>query len=239
MNPGRSSIAAALVATSLVTSACVRTSEGVPVAESSATIGVVTSSVPRSTGAAPTTASTTENAQSEPGVVPTTRAAVPAGAVTCSPENEPVVGMQAQSADPQAPRIIIAVPPGWGMSAGTGDVAARLTGPDGASATVTIAATKLEPDEAFRVYTNTIMDQAPVSAVSILPGELCSYSGQRLMGTLADESGDGIEFTDHVVHVWTNDGDYLVVVHLQTPTGATPDDAAVALITDDFEIRLP
>lgn len=231
----RRSCAAVVIVVVLAASGCSRTSEGVPVAESSSTASTVTSSAPRSTGTAPTT----DTAQPEPGVLPTSRAPVAAGTVTCSPTSKPVIGMLAQVADPQAPRVIVSVPTGWGMSAGSGDVGARLSGPDGASATVTIAATRLDPDAAFRDYTDTIMGQAPVSTVSILPAELCSYSGQKLMGTLSDEPGDGIEFTDHVVHVWTNAGDYLVAVHVQTPTAATADDAAVALITGEFEIRLP
>lgn len=235
MNPRRSLTAATLVVVAIAVSACVRTSEGMPVADPAATVSSATSSAPSSTVAAPTT----DSAQPEFGVVPTTRAPVPADAVTCSPAATPAVALLAKVADPQAPRVTVALPEGWGVTAGSDDVGAALTGPDGASATVTITATQLDPGAAFRDYTDEITAQAPISTVSILPAELCSYSGQKLMGMLSDQPGDGISYTDHVVHVWTNAGDYLVAVHVQTPTGAPQDAAAIALITDDFEIRLP
>jgi hypothetical protein len=232
MRSRRHTTAATLIVVTMAASACVRTSEGVPVAESPAT---ATSSTPGPTGAAPTT----DNSQPPPGIVPTTRAPLPVDAVTCSPSVKPVVAVLAQIADPQAPRITVAVPTGWGMSVGTGDVGARLTGPNGMFATVTIAATRLDPEAAFREYTDEVMDQAAVSTVSILPAELCAYSGQKLMGAWSDEPANSVEFTDRIVHVWTNAGDYLVAVHVQAPTEAKQDDAAIALLTDDFEIRIP
>lgn len=237
MNSLRPTTATLFIVAALVVSACARTSEGEPVADSVATVSSATSSAPSSTAAAPS--STAAGGQLEYGVVPTTRAPVPVDAVTCSPPAKPAVGTLAQVADPRAPRITVALPEGWGVSAGSGDVGAQMTGPGGASATVTIATTQLDAGAAFRAYTDDITAQAAISAVSILPAELCSYSGQKLMGTLADEPGEGIQFTDHVVHVWTNADDYLVAVHVQTPMGAVPDDAAIALLTDDFEIRIP
>lgn len=230
MTSHRTTTATTLIVIALAVSACARTSQGEPVAESG-----TPSPTPRSTTAAPTT----DTSQPPYGVVPTTRAPLPVDAVTCSPPTRPVVGVVAQIDDPQAPRVTVAVPTGWGMTAGTGDVGARITGPDGMFATITIAATTLEPEAMFREYTDEVMDQAAVSTVSILPAELCDYSGQELIGSWSDEPGTGVEFTDRIVHVWTNAGDYLIAVHVEAPLGATEDDAAIDLLTDDFEIRIP
>ena len=221
----RRRVAIAIVVVALAAApACVRTTEGVPVAVSA----------PRNSSAA---GPTTDDLP--PGIASTTRAPVPADAVTCSPPVGPVVGVLARIDDPAAPQVTVAVPQGWGMSAGSGEVGARLSGPDGALATVTIVATRLDPKAAFREYTDQLLNQAPVSVVSILPAELCGYSGQKLTGSLSDENGDGVDFVDRIVHVWTNAGDYVVAVHAETPTDVDADEAATAMLTDGFEIRLP
>jgi hypothetical protein len=142
-------------------------------------------------------------------------------------------------ADPTAPQITIAVPPGWSSSTGSGDVGARMAGPDGLSAVVTIAATELDPAAAFRDYTDRLMAKSAVSTVSILPGELCDYSGQKLMGAWSDTPQNSIEFDDRIVHIWTNTRNYLVSVHVQAPTGVQGLDAASDLLTEDFEVRIP
>jgi hypothetical protein len=220
----------AALALACVLSACVRTSEGVPVAADQA-------------APTPSSATVTPTQQGEPstfGVVPTTRAPVPPNTVACSQTITPSVRMTAEVDDPAAPRITVGVPDKWSMSAGTGDVGGRLTGPDGMQATVTIARTQLDPAAAFRKYADDLMGEAAVSTVSVLPGELCGYSGQKLMGAWSDTPQNAVEYEDRIVHIWTNSGnDYLVSVHVQAPTGAPGFDSAAALLTEDFEIVLP
>jgi hypothetical protein len=83
------------------------------------------------------------------------------------------------------------------------------------------------------------MAQSAVSTVSIVPGELCGYSGQKLMGAWSDTPQNSVEFTDRIVHVWTNTKNYLVSVHVQAPTGVPGLDGAAELLTEDFEVRQP
>ena len=107
-------------------------------------------------------------------------------------------------------------------------------------ATVTIAATKLDPGAAFRKYSDDLMAKSAVSSVRVLPGELCGYSGQKLMGAWSDTPQNAVQYEDRVVHIWTDSGpDYLVAVHVQAPTGTPGFDSAAALLTEDFEIVLP
>jgi hypothetical protein len=231
MNLWRSTTVAITCLTAVVASACVRTSEGVPVAEPSA---------PASSSLRPSAAPpTADNDQAPPGVVPTIQVPVPVGAVTCAPPAKHPVMVAAAVSDPTAPVITVALPPGWSMSQGSGDVGAQLNGPDGMSATVTIVPTQVDPAAAFRDYTNRLMAQSAVSSVSILPGELCDYSGQKLMGAWSDTPQNSVEFTDRIVHVWTNKKNYLVSVHVQAPTGVPELDAAGELLTGDFGVRIP
>ena len=81
------------------------------------------------------------------------------------------------------------------------------------------------------------MAQSAVSTVSILPGELCDYSGQKLMGAWSDTPQNSIEFVDRIVHVWTNTKNYLVSVHVQAPTGVDRTRRGGELLTEDFEVR--
>jgi hypothetical protein len=83
------------------------------------------------------------------------------------------------------------------------------------------------------------MAESPVSTVSVLPGELCGFSGQKLMGAWSDTTQNAVDYEDRIVHIWTNGGDYLVAVHVQAPTGTPGFDSAAALLTEDFEIVLP
>jgi hypothetical protein len=213
--------------------ACERTSDGVPVAGEQPT--AATSSVPSATPRP-----TQEADQSAPGVVPTTRAPVPPNTIACSPAGEPAVRMTAEVEDPHAPRITVGVPEGWSMTAGSGDVGGRLEGPRGMWAAVTIAQTQLDPTAAFRKYADGLMDKSAVSSVSIMPGELCGYSGQKLIGAWSDTPQNAVEFEDRIAHVWTNSGNsYLVAVHVEAPTGTPGFDDASSLLTEDFEIGLP
>jgi len=226
----------AALALSVVLAGCVRTSDGVPVAGDGG--ATVTSSAPSAPSA--TTGPTQEADQSVFGVVPTTRAPIPPNTVTCTQPIKPAVRMTAQVDDPQAPRITVGVPDGWAMSSGDGDVGGRIEGPNGMWATVTIASTQLDPAAAFRKYADDLMAESAVSTVSVLPGELCEYSGQKLMGAWSDTPQNAVEFEDRIVHVWTNSGtNFLVAVHVQAPTGTDGFDSAAALLTEDFEVVLP
>jgi len=107
-------------------------------------------------------------------------------------------------------------------------------------ATVTIAPTTLDPAAAFTEYADEVMEVSAVSSVSVLPAELCGYSGQKLMGAWSDTPQNAVEYEDRIVHIWANSGNnYLVAVHVQAPTGTPGFDSAAALLTEDFEIVLP
>lgn len=219
----------AVLALAWLLTGCVRISDGVPVAAERVTTGTSASPVP-----------TQQGDQSGYGVVPTTPTPVPANTVACPQTVQPPVRMTAHVADPHAPRVTVGVPDGWGMSSGTGDVGGRLAGPAGMQATVTIAATQLDPASAFKKYADDLMGQSAVSSISVLPGELCGFSGQKLTGAWSDTPEHAVEFSDHIVHVWTNSGtDYLVAVHVEAPTGTPEFDAAAATLNPDFEIVLP
>src|SRR4029079_15495375 len=99
------------------------------------------------------------------------------------------------------------------------DVGLRMEGPDGMFATVTIAQTNLGPAEAFTDYADKGMAVSAVSSVSVLPAELCGYSGQKLMGAWSDTPQQSVEFLDRIVHIWTNTDNYLVAIHVQAPAG--------------------
>lgn len=218
---------------------CTKSDQGTPVAGSVAASS--TTATPTTTAGPSTDAggSTTDLGHPDFGVVPTSTTAVPAGTVTCEPEQRPPVGMVAKVADSVAPVVTIAVPEGWSMQGGSGDIGAELTGPDGMSATVTILATTLDPQAAFAEYAEALTADAAVSSLSVLPAELCDYSGQKLLGAVSDTPEDATEFVDRVVHVWTNTRDYLVSVHTEAPTGTSGFDAASTELTADFEVRIP
>lgn len=209
---------------------CVRTSTGNPVAAEAG--------VPGATGR-PGAPKTGDPDSSTYGVVPTSRVQLPAQAVTCEPKQKPQIGFVAKVADASAPVVTVPVPDGWSMQGGTGDIAGRLTGPQGMTTTITIAATALEPAKAFDEYADRMMATAAVSSISVLPAELCEYSGQKLLGAWSDTPQNAVEFVDRVVHVWTNAGNYLVSVHTAAPTGTPGFDGAAELLAGDFQIRIP
>lgn len=213
-------------------SGCVRTDNGVAIrGEDAAT----TSSVPSE----PNPRSTEDAGPAAPGVVATSRAPIPPAAVTCSQPMRPAVEAVAQVSDPAAPRITIGVPDGWSVTPGSGDVGVSLDGPDGMSATVSIAKTQLEPADAFTDYADKVMAVSPVSSVSVLPADLCGYSGQKLMGAWSDNPQQSVEFVDRIVHNWTNTNNYLVAVHVEAPAGTHGFDAASTVLIDDFAVGIP
>ncbi len=234
----RSIVIAALCMATLVVSACGKTSEGEPVADEES-VATSTSSATETTTMQTTRAIPTAEADlTEPGVVPTTRTEVAPGTVTCAGPEPAPEGVTAAVADPAAPKVTVVLPEGWSSEPGDGDVGAKLTGPDGVWATVTIAKTTLDPAAAFKQYADDAMAASAVSSVSVLPADLCGYSGQKLLGSWADTPEQAVEFGDRVAHVWTNSGDYLVAVHVQGPAGAGFD-PFTSPIMDDFAIEIP
>lgn len=232
-------VAACLMA--LLASGCVRTDAGVAVRSEDAAGPGSASSQPSAAPStkAPSTRPTEDAGPAAPGIVPTTRAPIPPNTVTCAQPVRPAVEAVAQVSDPQAPRITVAVPDGWSVTPGSGDVGVRLDGPDGMSATVTIARTQLDPAAAFTEYADKVMAVSPVSSVSVLPAELCGYSGQKLMGAWSNSPQQSVEFLDRIAHIWTNSGDYLAAVHVQAPGGTAGFDAASTVLIEDFAVRIP
>jgi hypothetical protein len=218
--------------TASLASGCVRTDEGVAIRSEDA-------EAPTSLSAAPTPRSTDDAGPAAPGIVATSRAPNPPGAVTCAQPVRPAVEAVAQVSDPAAPRVTVAVPDGWKVTPGTGEVGVRMDGPDGMSATVTITKTKLDPTAAFTEYADKVMAVSPVSSVSVLPAELCGYSGQKLMGAWSDNPQQSVEFLDRIVHIWTNTNNYLVAVHSEAPAGTPGFDAASTVLVDDFAVGIP
>ena len=208
----------------LAASACTRSSDGVPVA----------APAQQSTG---TTTATTGRDEPAPGVVPTPEPRAGPEPL-CAPTTLPPVRTVALVADPDAPTATVAVPDGWSMSGGNGDVGAELNGPAGMRAVVTIAATDADAETAFREYADQLTADSSITTLSVLPGELCGLSGQTLLGILSDGT-ETVQYRDRIVHVPTGERDYLIAVHVTAPSDASGFDEPAALLTDDFEIGLP
>jgi hypothetical protein len=236
MTSRSAALAAVCLATAAVVSACGKTSEGVPFADDLESVAMTPSTTVTSSARA---IPTPEADLTEPGVLPTTRASVPAGSVTCEPPEPPQQGVTATVSNPAAPKITVALPPGWTSERGEGDVGAKLIGPEGIWATVTIAKTTLDPAAAFKQYADEAMAASAISSVSVLPAELCGYSGQKLLGSWADTPGQAVEFGDRVAHIWTNSGDYLIVVHVQGPADSADFDPFTSPMMNDFTIEVP
>jgi hypothetical protein len=131
------------------------------------------------------------------------------------------------------------LPSGWGTTRGDGEVGVRLEGPDRITATVTITQTTLDPAEAFKKYADDAMAAASVSSVSVLPGDLCGYSGQKLVGAWSDSPQRAVEFGDRIAHIWTNTNNYLVAVHVQAPADTPGFDPMFSPLMQDFGVVLP
>ena len=221
--------------------ACTRSADA-PTAEPAPGTAAVTTQAAPETTTETTTETTGEDTHTLPayGVVETTKQAVGAGETTCEPDTPPANPVEVCSAAPGSPTVIVGVPDGFSPGAApAGDVALNLTGPDGVTATVSITPTTLDATAAFQEYADARTADYEINSVSLLPGELCDYSGQELMGMLADTPGQGIEYFDRVAHVWTNDGDYLVAVQVQGPTDAAALEPAKTSLLEDIGIRMP
>lgn len=214
--------------------ACARTDDGTAVAASQPP-GSEESAQPSSSSAAVTPPS----GPIDFGVVPTDRVPVPPGTVTCSPEPRPAAEATVRGPGPTAPVITVAVPDGFGPPQPSGD-GVLIAGPEDIKALVTVTPTDEEPAYAFETYSDRLVADSSISAVSVLPGELCDYSGQELMGTLSNTDQDAIEYRDRIVHIWTPDGGmYLAAVHVTAPMAAAGFEAAAEVFTGDFAVALP
>ena len=222
-------------------SGCARSTEGTAADAGSSEPDQTTMSVtPSTTAAATPTSSADMNSLPAYGVVETTKRSVAAGETVCEPETAPPNTVEARSAAAGSPTVIIGVPDGFTPGAPpAGDVALNLTGPDGMTGTVTITPTTLDAADAFKQYADDRTADYEINSVSLLPGELCDYSGQELMGILADQPGQGIDYADRIVHVWTDNGDFLIALQLQAPNGTPGLDLAKSVMLSDFSIRMP
>ena len=238
MRPG---VAVAVLSAAVsLTMACTQAGQGMPVAEpsdSGTATSTTTSSGPSGSSAMPSTGAIDID-HPDFGVVPTNNP-VPTGGVTCAPDQRPPVGVAAEVADPAAPVITIAVPQGWSIQGGSGDIAAQLSGPDAMTATVSITATVLEPQQAFGEYADALTEDAVISSVSVLPAQLCDYSGQKLLGSTTTADDTTVTFIDRVVHIPTAGGNYLVAIHAEAPSHSDEFDSAAAQLVEDFEVKIP
>lgn len=217
----------AALAVVVLAPACTRLDDGMPVAGPGTRPPV---SAPATTSQAPID----DPDYPVPGVVATTQPPEP-----CEPGVSSPVSVVARVSDPNAPTATVAVPDGWSMSSGGGDpVGARLQGPDSMRATVTISPTPLGPEEAFRHYEDERTGGSSISTLSLIPAELCGFSGQRLIGILSDGS-ETVQYEDRIVHVPGGTQDYLIAVRVDAPSDAPGFDEAAAQLTGDFGIGLP
>lgn len=185
---------------------------------------------------------------SEPGVLETTQQPIPANSTTCAPPTAtpptaaPPTATHptgAAIADPAAPRISMTLPDGWSTSPGADAVALRLIGPAQMTGDISIRSTPLDAAAAFSKFSDDAMAKYPISTVSILPAEICGYSGQKLMGTWADDPDRSLQYYDRIAHIWTNSKNYLVAIHVQAPSKTAGFEEAAAVITGDFGVVIP
>lgn len=195
-------------------------------------------------GSAATTTSTASKrpadpAEPVPGIETTLREDIPPNAALCVPR--PTGGgtlTPAAVADPVAPRITISLPDGWRSAPGTGDTALTMTGLEGMSAMVTIAATDLPPDQAFLRYTTGMGAAMPRLKFSVAGAAFCGYSSQLLTMTGQGPHGS-VDFADRITHVWTNTKSFLVNIHLEAPAGARGFSAAKSVLMQQFAVVIP
>jgi hypothetical protein len=115
----------------------------------------------------------------------------------------------------------VSLPDGWRSVAGIGDSALTLTGPDGMSGAVTIAATDLEPGGAFLKCAVDMGDSRPDVKFTVAAAQFCGYSSQQLTGTFQNPSGT-FDFADRL-----------------GPAGAPGFDAAKSTLMQEFAVVTP
>jgi hypothetical protein len=205
---------------------CIRTTDGV----------AAWTGAPAKSTASP---STTNNSAPVPGIETTLPDHIPPDAFACLPELARTgIGTVAQVSDPAAPRITVARPDGWTGEPGPRDVALTLTGPDGLTGSVTIAATTLDPAAAFADYATMLTRSKPDLHLDTAGAPFCGYSSQKLTGTYLGPSGT-LDFADRITHIWTNTDKYLVTTHLEGSADAPGFDAAKSALMQDFAVVIP
>jgi hypothetical protein len=182
---------------------------------------------------------TTSHGTSPPGIETTLPDHIPPNSFVCFPgPAEGGVGTVAQVHDSAAPRITITIPDGWTSEPGQRDLALSLSGPDGMSGTVTIAATKLDPARAFSDYAATLAHSKSDFQVDTVGVKFCGYSSQKLVGTFGGPSGT-VEFSDRLTHIWTNTAQYLVAVDMEGPEDTPGFGAAKTALMQEFAVVIP
>jgi hypothetical protein len=182
---------------------------------------------------------TTSRGTPAPGIETTLPDHIPPNAFLCFPgPAEGGIGTVAQVHDAAAPRITITIPDGWTSEPGQRDLALSLSGPDGMSGTVTIAATKLDPARAFSDYAATLAHSKPDFDVATVGAKFCGYSSQKLAGTFSGPSGP-VEFADRLTHIWTNTGQYLIAVDMEGPVDGPGFGAAKTALMQEFAVVIP
>ena len=219
---------------------CDRTSDGVAVRADAPAPASSGATRPSTTGTTAPSQPSTSAPMAVPGIETTLPDTMPPNALICLPDlNGAGAAAAGVVGDPAAPRITVEVPPEWTSTPGRDDVALMLRGPDGMTGQVTIAATKADPAGAFAAYGDAIVAHAAVSVLNVMPAEFCGFSSQRLFGTWSDQPGQAVGFADRITHIWTNTGNYLVIVHLEGPSGAAGFDAAKTVLMADYPIVIP
>jgi hypothetical protein len=190
-------------------------------------------------GSAESRHATTSHGTPPPGIETTLPDHIPPNAFVCFPgPAEGGVGTVAQVHDSAAPRITITIPDGWTGEPGERDLALSLSGPDGMSGTVTIAATNLDPARAFSDYAATLAHSKSDFQVDTVGVKFCGYSSQKLVGTFGGPSGT-VEFSDRLTHIWTNTAQYLVAIDMEGPVDTPGFGAAKTALMQDFAVVIP
>lgn len=231
-------LACAVLLIGLTTVACSRTDEGTAVRAGDMPTPLSSKSATATPATSAATPTTDIPDSSQPGIVETTKRPIAPNSVVCAAPSSAQTAV-ATIVDPSAPKITVALPSGWTTQPGTGDVAARLVGPNGMIGDVRIAPASPDAAASFTRYADDVMAKYPISSLSALPAELCGYSGQKLMGNWADNPDRSIQYNDRIVHVWTNDQNYLVSVHVEALSGTPGFNDAASVLTGDFGVSVP
>jgi hypothetical protein len=238
-----SRVVVAGIASAALFTACAQSTDGAAETESAS---AASSAAPTATSASRSAA---PPASSEPapdgfpafGVVETTRRPLEPGEWVCAPPT-PAAGTREATFTPPgpgAPQITIALPDTWNSIASPDNSQLVMTGPNNLTGTVTVMSTELDPAAAFEKYSDEQTADAPISSISVLPAELCGFSGQKMLGMLSGGAGPPVEYLDRIAHVWTAGPAYLVAIHVQGPQGGDAVSEAADVILEDFGIRIP
>lgn len=185
------------------------------------------------------TATVTVPPDPQSGVVPTTKVPVAPGAVQCNPYPDPVAdGATSVTLALPALMVEIAMPSAWDARPGSDAGLVDLIGPDGLTGSVSATPTTLDPATAFDDLAHDLAARAPLSQQTHFAAASCGYSGQRINGTWSESGAEFEAYSDRVAHIWTNSGDYLVVIHLEGPAGMPAFTDAEALMMRDFRITI-